>query len=243
MEIWSVPIEGGSNVQINTGQPAGLDIRFFEISPDGSSVVYPFSQDEGSVPFTPRLYKASINGGAPLVDLLSSATDVESVNRVAFSSDGQYVVYEIYTLSAFYSAINSVPINGGTTQRLSGVPTGDGGAFRFSISEDNSTVFYYFGDDFVTRNRFFSTPINGGVPIELVNTQSNPIRQSSFLPDRNQLLYISENTMTGVQNLLLKNLGDPAAAVVLVPDLPSSESVFSLVLSPNRGERGTFDHD
>ena len=54
VELWSVPIGGGTPVKINGALLAGEDVESFAISPDSSTVVY----------WTERLLAAPIGGGA-----------------------------------------------------------------------------------------------------------------------------------------------------------------------------------
>src|SRR5690606_39504840 len=59
-QLFSVPIEGGTPVRLNRTLPAGGIVFSFQLSPDGSTVVYNADQDTDNVR---EIYSVPVAGG------------------------------------------------------------------------------------------------------------------------------------------------------------------------------------
>lgn len=233
-EIWSIPISGGENTLITVNQPEnGFDIDGFKISPDSKFVVYRFSQMVESGRPIIHLFRASILGGEPVLDLLAQADDIESVLDFSFSPNSEYIVYNIFTLTDLNLAVNSVSIEGGPTNRLSGVPNGDGGGRLLSILNDSERVYYSFGDTFATFNRIFSVPIDGSVSAatEIVNIGGNRFGFTRVLNEGQRILLSSEDSSSGLQSVALIDLSNNSNPLVTLGSVVAENGFSSIAIN------------
>ncbi len=158
VELYSVPIGGGTATKLNDTLISDGDVHDFYISPDNSRVVYLANQEVND---RYDLYSVPIEGGA--VSKLSKDGVRLGYARSYFeiSPDSSRVVYmedsdELY----------SVPIEGGTVTRLSD-PMDWGDITSFKISPDSSRVIYHADQDRFSINELYSVPIGGGTVTKL----------------------------------------------------------------------------
>ncbi|MCH2065069.1 MAG: hypothetical protein MK194_15245, partial [Roseibacillus sp.] len=128
--------------KLNGALPAGGNaFSGFQVSPDGSTVVYVADQDTNNV-F--ELYSVPIGGGATtkLNGALPAGGFVYSGFHV--SPNGSTVVYRADQDTDRVLELYSVPIGGGATTKLNdALPAGGDVPSDFQISPDSSTVVFY----------------------------------------------------------------------------------------------------
>ena len=126
--------------QLNENRALVGDVHDYQISPDGSTVVYRADQDTENVS---ELYSVSIGGGAitKLNGALAAGGDVTSGFQV--SPDGSTVVYRADQDTDNVYELYSVSIGGGATTKLNGaLPAGGDVGSGYQVSPDGSTVVY-----------------------------------------------------------------------------------------------------
>jgi len=152
-----------AQVKLHPDLSADTSIEYYEISPDGSTVVYIADRDEDDV-F--ELYSVSIQGGAntKLNGTLVDGGDVDFNRFRVFriSSDSQRVVYIADQETDGTPEIYSVPINGGTVTKLNGTLAGNDGVRSFQVSPDGQTVVYIADELDNFDDELYSVPITGG---------------------------------------------------------------------------------
>ena len=127
--------------QLNENRALVGDVSSYQVSPDGSTVVYRADQDTDEVS---ELYSVPIGGGAvtKLNGALVAGGDVASDFQV--SPDGSTVVYRADQDTDDVYELYSVPIGGGATTKLnSALVAGGDVASDFQVSSDGSTVVYH----------------------------------------------------------------------------------------------------
>lgn len=196
-EIYSVPITGGTAVNISGGE--GVN---FEISPDSTRVVFQSDRDIGGVQ---ELYSVDIAGGeaTKLNPSLGGGRDVNS--QFDISPDGSRVVYRADQERNGIDELFSVPILGGESVKLN--PTlVDNGDVRptFFISPDGSRVVYRADQETNDVNELFSVPIAGGDAIKLNDPLvegGNVSSDFAFSPDSQTIVFLADQEVDEVQEL------------------------------------------
>lgn len=175
LELYSVPIGGGTVTKLNTPLVAGRDVSQFDImiSPDSSYVVYRSDAvtdqifEIFSVPITggtsTNLMKPGFAGvghtifGIPAINPAFTQITPDS-SRVIYIFDQEVLdKFDLY----------SVPIGGGTVTKLSfGVPVSRQ-VFSFAIAPDSSRVVYRGRQDSFVHIELYSVPLTGGASTQL----------------------------------------------------------------------------
>jgi Tol biopolymer transport system component len=185
-ELFSVPINGGTAIRLNSDLPAGGSIDRYYISPDSSTVVYLADQESDDVA---ELYSVPIVGGTPskLNDSLAFERDV-ALFRI--SNDSSRVVYSTDQVTDDLFELYSVPLVGGDAVKLADpIPPG-GSSGVWGISPDSSTVVFaadYEADGVLD---LYSVPIDGGLTLKLASSPT-PARTIFFTPDSSTVVYLS----------------------------------------------------
>ena len=160
VEIYSVPIGGGTVNKLNGPLVAGGDVETGQVrfSPDSSRVI--FGADAATDGII-ELYSAPIGGGSP-VKLNGVLPDGQEVIAWELSDDGGSVVY-VANQDGTAQHVYSVPIAGGPATRISGDMVAGGAAHgAFRISPDSSTVVYAAYQDQPEVLELYAAPIGGG---------------------------------------------------------------------------------
>ncbi len=203
LELYSVPVGGGPVKKLNGQLVEKGDVSpaftvdwnsTFQISPDGSRVVYLADQDTDEI-F--ELYSVPIGGG-PSVKLNGTLVTGGSINlgwsRFKISPDSSRVVYLVDQDTRGVHELYSVHISGGPSVKLNG-PLAPGGSPRevndFEISEDGSRVVYLADQDANAIDELYSVPIGGGPTVKLNDTLFGgiDIRVFKISPDSNRVIY------------------------------------------------------
>ncbi len=174
-ELFSVPIGGGEPTKLNDtlakndeGKVKG-NVISFEISLDGSKVVYKADQETDNV-F--ELYSVPIGGGKPirLKDTIAENDKGDIIGKVLefkISPDGNKVIYRTDQDIDDVFELYSVPIGGGKPTKLNdtlikndkGKVKGDVKSFK--ISPDGSKVVYRADQEIDNVFELYSVPIDG----------------------------------------------------------------------------------
>lgn len=157
-----------AQIKLHPALSAENSIEYYEISPDGSTVVYIADRDNDDV-F--ELYSVPVTGGtnAKLNGALVAGGDVSfgSGKRFQISTNSQTVVYladqEIDGTPELYS----VPISGGSVTKLNGTLAGTDGVRTFKISPNGQTVVYVADELDNFDDELYSVPIGGGTSTKI----------------------------------------------------------------------------
>jgi Tol biopolymer transport system component len=151
VELYSVPMSGGTSVRLNSTLVTGGELSAFLISPDGSRVVYRGDQETDGVY---ELYSVPIAGpasaGVKLNPLLPTGGDVGS--GFVISPDGSRVVYRADQDTDGVYELYSVPIAGPASAGVKlnpSLPSGGDVQTGFDVSPDGSWAVYRADQDFV----------------------------------------------------------------------------------------------
>jgi len=191
--MYSVPIAGpaSTGVKLNHDMerdfpPVGDDVRFFQISPDGSKVAFvaTWVNSFDAPPYTYsvnmwELYSVPINGpasaevkiygptasaGYPYRYVFAAPTS-NPVNGLAITSDGSRVVYRAEYVYTDRSQLYSIPIGGPRSANVrldATVPSEEGGEVSsYKISPDSTLVVYRADQDTNEVQEFYSVPVAG----------------------------------------------------------------------------------
>jgi Tol biopolymer transport system component len=212
MELYSVPLAGGTPVKLNGPLVGGGNVGEGScISPDGSRVVYRADQDTDEVY---ELYSVPMTGGTPvkLNGQLVSGGDVAGnydsaeiphiIQNFQISPDGSRVVYIADQDTDGIGGLYSVPITGGTPVKLNPPMVGNW-IFGFEISPDSSRVVYSARQDSFTRYDLYSVPLTGGTAVKL-NTPLAPggdVRVFRVIGATGRVVYSADQDTAGVLEL------------------------------------------
>lgn len=221
-ELFRVPVAGGTPIKVN-GPEVESDVREYAISPDSSLVVYLISRASGNT-FVAELWAAPLAGGTPFH--LTSAISINSVRGFEFTPDGSLVVFDAEFDSS--REIMTVPISGGTVNRISGNPAQIGFASEFAISPDGQRVAYRaLGSDGTTSLR--TTTIAGAMDRSLTGTSvvNGGIRDFEITPDSLQLVFTGDFLTDGQQELFAVSLTTSGPVRRINRPLPEGAEVRS----------------
>jgi Tol biopolymer transport system component len=240
-ELFSCPIVGGTPVTLNDPLPSGGDVLSFEISSDGSTVIYLADQETDR---EHELFAVPIGGGTP-VKLNHELEPFRNVRFFTISPDGSTVVYSAQSPSGS-TELFSVPIGGGTATILN-APMASGGniiatsSWRgFKISPDSSLVVYLADQDDNDVQELYSVPIDGGTPTKLNgpltaggDVGSRDADPFLISPDSATVVYYADQEVDETNELFSVPI-DGGTPVKLNSALPSGGSVETRIIHPFR---------
>ncbi len=210
-EIFSVPIGGGTVVKLNGTLPPSSDpfvipaIFEFQITPDGSTVVYRGTQNDLQID---ELFSVPVTGGANT----QLSTPGDELFNYAISADGSTVVYQTSTGGQGLDELFSVSILGGTVTQLNApVSEGDTVGF-FELSADSGWVTYTtesINAFDAPSSALFSVPIGGGNPVRLTPefTAGSGLNGNDISPDSRFVVYSADQETAGVRELFAIPIG------------------------------------
>ena len=195
-EVFSVPAGGGLSTRLNAPLVNGGDVSELIVRSDGGRVLYLADQEVND---RIELYSVAPDGGS-LVKLngpLAVEGDVV-VEGLAFSPDGNRVLYTADQGQDQRNEIYSVPTLGGTAVRLNGTMVNGGDVTRGSqrFSPNGARVLYHADQNADEVFEIFSVPSGGGAATRLngplvtggdVNSQG-----LQFSPDGGRVLYTAD---------------------------------------------------
>lgn len=222
-ELFQVPVSGGTPRKLN-GPEVEQDVREFMISPDSSTVVYLVSRASGNT-FVPQLYSVPLSGGAPVH--LTAAASIDTVDSFELTPDGAWVLIEAQIGSG--REILSVPIAGGSVERVSGDPAQIGITNGFVVSPDGQSIVYRARRSGVPTLRIAS--LQGSVDRALTgpSVANGNFEQLEITLDNEQLLFTADYLIAGQQELFAVALGTPGPVRRINKPLPVGAAVRSSV--------------
>lgn len=191
--IFSVPITGGTPVQLNGTIVENGGVVSYKISSNSNYVVYTARQDNALVT---ELYSVPISGGSKLK--LNSALAIDgNVGAFDIDSGSQRVVYLAEQETAGKTEIFSVPIVGGSPGKLNGLLEPNENVGEFKISENNQIVVYTtlqnYPSDGIWEQGYAinSVSIMGGTKNRLAGpfAKDKSISSFSISANSNQIIY------------------------------------------------------
>ena len=245
-ELYSVPIAGpaGDGVKLNPALPTGGDVqREFEISPDGSWVVYRADQDSVRTAYDAggvyELYSVPIAGPASAgvkinhllrfeVHVCMPGEDLYTDDVVSFtiSPDSSRVVYRAkrYEGCDHVYEVFSVPIGGPASDvlQLNGTLVTGGDVSAYDISADSSRVVYRADQDTNDVYELYSVPIAGPADdvVQLNGTlvTSGDVSAYGISADSSRVVYRADQDTNGVYELYSVPITGPAGSGVKITD-------------------------
>jgi Tol biopolymer transport system component len=219
-ELFSVDLSGGEPVRLNGPMvPNGVGAsRYFEVSVDGSTVVYLADQEPDSFQ---QLFSVPIDGGIPT--RLDSGTGF--LFHFLVSPDSSTVVYRADQNTMGVDELYSVPIGGGTWTRLSAPEHADN-LQDHMINSDGSTVVYR------AINQFFSVPVDGGPVVPLSPPPAGELQWGEISSDGSTLVYLAAQETADVKELYSVPIGGGTLTELSGPLAPGAQ-VHSFEISPD----------
>lgn len=164
-ELFSAPIGGGTVTQLNGPMAPGETVGFFELSEDGSSVIYSTELFDADEDLTTGLYSVPINGGT-VKRLSGPFAEGSGVSGADISPDSSMVVYRSDQETAGVRELYIVPIGGGTSIKLNGPLVSGGDVQNFRFSPDSSIVLYQADQDTDEQDELYSVRVPAPVDDE-----------------------------------------------------------------------------
>lgn len=215
-ELYSVPIDGpfSAAVQLNPELPAGVSVGDFEISFDGSRVVFTSLGTPLSDSSWPKLYSVPLLGGA-VVTLAQGPMSLPSPLRgpvllspqipFEITPDGAQVVF-VHDPDAGGAAVSElyrIPIGGGTAVLVNDPLPTTARVRDFGLSPDGTRVWYIA--DALSDEVFelFSVPLAGGGAVRIngpLATFGN-VEAARFTPDGSRIVYIADQLVSSLLEL------------------------------------------
>ncbi|MEM6283478.1 MAG: dockerin type I domain-containing protein [Chloroflexota bacterium] len=212
LELYSVPVAGGTPVKLNGTLVSGGTVSAAIISPDSSRVIYIADQDTDG---TEELYSVPIGGGTP-IKLNSTLVSGGNINKVTgitpqVSPDSTTVIYSADQETDGTEELYSVPISGGTPVKLNGTLRLLGRVLAFEISPDSKRVVYRATQD-NNGPDLYSVPIGGGAFVKLNGPLINKGATSIFRisADSKRVVYEADRDTDNVVELYSVPIGGGA---------------------------------
>lgn len=156
-ELFSVPVAGGTVTQLNAPVPVGETVASFEVSNDGSTVIYSTGFIDADEAPNTALFSVPIGGGTP-IKLTPEFPTGSGPSGGDISPDSSFVVYEADKDTPGVRELYGVSINGGPSTKLNGplVMGGDAGSVRFS--SDSNWILYLADQETDEVDELYSLP-------------------------------------------------------------------------------------
>jgi len=203
-EVFRAATSGGIPVRLNAVLPVGSDVSDWQLSADGSHVVYWANQDTGGVT---DVYAVATVGGVPQ-KLSASLVDVGSTGGAFVDPSGNRVVYIASQIADAFSVdfeLFSAASAGGGSVKLNNPLTNGGDVQNVLVRPDGGRVLYLADqvtDDVV---ELFSVSPVTGPPIKLNSTlvaNGNVFSDGlQFSPDGNFVMYLADQNTNGVAEI------------------------------------------
>jgi dipeptidyl aminopeptidase/acylaminoacyl peptidase len=231
-ELYSVAIEGGTVVKLNSPLVANGDVlNDYQISSDSARVIYRANQDSAGMI---ELYSALIaaTGSTKLNDML-----VVGGNIIAFqiSPDGTRVVYradqDMDQVIELYSA--QIAATGST--KLNDILIGGGNVLSFQISSNSARVVYLANQDTVTVNELYSAQIAATGSTKLndpLAAMGNVQFGFQISPDSARVVYRADQDANGTNELYSAQIA-ATGSTKLNDTLPMNGDVDEFQISPD----------
>ena len=174
IELFRAPLDGSlASVSLVPRVTTDESFNDLRITPDNAFVI--LRSNLLSTNGTPEILKVPVFTNEP-IKRLSQAFDNEfaSVNRLAVSADGRFVIYLADNEVSFQENLFQVSVDGGTPIQLNQPGTDHEVRFNFAVSPDSQWVVYAEEvDDLTEKLQLFAVPINGGEILTLTEPISD----------------------------------------------------------------------
>jgi Tol biopolymer transport system component len=239
-ELYSVPLRGpaAAGIKLNGALVALGNVIQFQISPDGSRVVYRADQQTDTVL---ELYSVPLGGPAAAgIKLNGALVAGGNVGFFQISPDNGRVVYLADQQTATVVELYSVPLGGPAAAgvKLNGALVAGGNTFGFEISPDSSRVVYLADQQTDTILELYSVPLGGpaaaGIKLNGALVAGGNVGFSQISPDNGRVVYQADQQTDNVFELYSVPLGGPAAAgIKLNGALVALGDVDNFAISPD----------
>jgi Tol biopolymer transport system component len=240
VELYSVDSAGGESVKLSGTLAFGSVDARYHVSPNAARAVYVATQSldpfGGSVV---EIFSVPANGG-PVTTLngpmVSGGDVVPGSGRI--SPDSSRVLFVADKLTDEVEELFSVPLAGGTPQRLNGTmqPTGDVLVDSLQFSLDSSRVLYVADQNIENQHELFTVPATGGTAIRLnapLTSQGDVVVSSvAFSPDGGRVIYRADQN-TDEKFELFSVAAGGGTPMLLNTALPTSGDVIDARFSPD----------
>ncbi len=228
--LYSIPVSGGTPVQLNANFPFGNRISDFQISPDGSKVAYSVTSPGPNHTQLTELWVMTITGGSPLQLVPPTG---QSIWNFQFTSDGNTIVYRGDQDRLTYFDVYKVAVTGGAPVRISHALSSTQRVTSYTLTSDDSRIVYMTNINSI--NEIYSAPVAGGAAVRL-NLDIPPIvgRVLTFQvsPDGSRVVYSARHNTIGVDEIFsVPTTG--GTAIQLNTRLVSGRDVLNYKISPN----------
>jgi hypothetical protein len=219
VELFSIPIGGGSPVPLNGLMVDGGNVSGFAITPDSRFVVY--TADE-TVDEMTLLFQVPVDGSSDRIHLIPDmfAIPGRNVEEFLITPNSKGVVYMADFLMDERYDLFSVAIEGGTNYRLNTGMINTGDIKKFVITPNSLGVIIMM--DYYTDgvDELFAVLIDGSWGVKLNDTpvESGDILDFVISPDSQGVVYLADQEYDDVRNLYaVPSTG--GTAVKVHPDL------------------------
>jgi Tol biopolymer transport system component len=237
-EVFSVPVGGGTRVQLNGTLATGGDVLVngLDISPDGSRVLY-YADETADEVF--EAFSVPLSGGTPtkLNGTLAVGGDVSNAG-LQFNSSGSQVLYHGDQTTDEVFEVFSVASGGGTPVKLNGalIANGDTQSFDLQFSPNGSRVIYLADQNIDEVFEAFSVPSGGGSAIKLNDTlvSGGDVTLQRISSDGSRVLYLADQTTDDVFEIFsVPTTGGAPVKLNGTMGVGGDVSTFGLQFSPN----------
>lgn len=184
--LYSAPFDGGAprvDLSSVSGQPRFVN-RFY-ISPLSDRVAF-VTIDSG---VERTLHSVPIDRGSDPLALSTAAQGI--VTQVAFTPDGQHIVYGVQ--QGIFSSLYGVPADGSQPAVSLGGPTLNGAVLEFALAPDSSRVVWL--ENVSTFRDLWSAPVDGSTARVRIATQDlfggGSLYSPRITPDSTRIVFLS----------------------------------------------------
>ena len=231
LELFSVPIAGGTAVKLNGPLVADGNVSTWQITEDGQRVVYRADQE---LAHRFEIYSVPITGGTA-VKLNGTLVYGGTVTVFAVSADSQRVVYSADQEVIDREELYSVPITGGTPAKLSDPsPARFSSISKFAITPNSLGVVYSSDPDDPGKVELFSNAITGGSPhtLSALTLDTTYVRSFAITPNSLGVVYLADQDTDDMAELYSTYItgGTP---IKVSGTLAASAWIASYAITPN----------
>ena len=237
VELWSVPIAGGTPIRLNGALVGGGDVLDYTIAADGTV----FYRADQQIDERTELYRVPAAGGAA-IKVSHTLTTGHSVGGFALTPGGARVLYAESDAVGEVVEIWSIAPDGSDRAGLLGARVAGGHVIALAF---NDAYFVFVADKLIDETfELFSTPIGGGAIVKLNPTlvgggdvvATTPANQPQILPDGSGVLYAADQGTNNVENLYRVPLTGGASTAVGGATTVGLAGIESFHVSPD-GDR------
>ncbi len=151
-ELYSVPIGGPPGAAVRLSRPIPRDSRLgqFQVTPDGTKVVFEVAQMESGTFSIDEVYSVPLEGPAEAAVRLNPSLDpslrIRSEGQIM--ADGKWVVYQLAAIDAHFGSLYGFPLAGPpeAAVRLDCPGDGLGASSFFTLAPDSERLVYMTGE-------------------------------------------------------------------------------------------------